>query len=83
MSVIDSTCLPSKSMKNFSYKTNEWDIYRPKLKTNLTETATALTNPSDNVDNLKHATNQLFEAINRVLKEVASPIKLTPHPERW
>ena len=61
----------------------DWDTYNERLNTEINESAAALLSLITTIKNLEQVTNQLFEAINKTTREVAPPIKITPHTKRW
>ena len=83
ISVIDLTYAQSQQPARFNYKAVDWDAYNNRLDTEIKDSAAALTTPIDSIAKLEQATDQLFEAIDKTTREVASPIKLTPHTKRW
>ena len=83
VSVIDLTYTPCRRPERFNYKTVDWDAYNTRLVTEINETAVALANPIDTIEKLEQATDQLFEAIDRTTREVATPLKITPYTKRW
>src|SRR5258706_2456957 len=83
VSVIDLTYIPSKRVERFNYKNVDWKAYKENLENNLTELTTLLENPVDTAGRIEHATDLLFEAIDRTTREVVPLIKPTPHTKRW
>src|SRR5258706_14242648 len=83
ISVIDLTYLPSQPTECFNYKTVDWDKYNNQLENEITKEATALENLIDTIEDLERATNQMFEVIDKTTREVAPPIKTTPHTKGW
>src|SRR5258706_2644091 len=75
--------LLSQHTERFNYKTVDWDTYNTHLEAKIIKMVTALENPIDTIKKLEQVTNQLFKAIDRTTREVAPPIKITPHTKRW
>src|SRR5258706_16472113 len=75
--------LLSQHTERFNYKTVDWDTYNNHLEAKIIKMVTALENPIDTIKKLEQVTNQLFKAIDRTTREVAPPIKITPHTKRW
>jgi hypothetical protein len=83
VSIIDLAYMPSNQPKRFNYKTIDWREYMSKLEINLSRNDVLTLNPITTTDKLEHATDMIFEAIDKTTREVASKLKRSPHMKRW